>query len=121
LEGRQLALASTSLAAEEIDRISVLHPKGFNMSLDNIRRVLKALGDPHLRMPPTIHVAGTNGKGSVVAFCRALLEAQGLSVHVHISPHLVNWHERYRIGVKGGRAISSTTLCLRMLSVASTT
>ena len=98
-----MALASTSLAAEEIDRISVLHPKGFNMSLDNIRRVLKALGDPHLRMPPTIHVAGTNGKGSVVAFCRALLEAQGLSVHVHISPHLVNWHERYRIGVKGGR------------------
>lgn len=98
-----MALASTSRATEEIDKISVLHPKGFNMSLDNIRRVLKALGDPHLRMPPTIHVAGTNGKGSVVAFCRALLEAQGLSVHVHISPHLVNWHERYRIGVKGGR------------------
>ena len=98
-----MQLASTNLAAQEIDKISVLHPKGFNMSLDNIRRVLKALGDPHLRMPPTIHVAGTNGKGSVVAFCRALLEAHGLSVHVHISPHLVNWHERYRIGVKGGR------------------
>jgi dihydrofolate synthase/folylpolyglutamate synthase len=98
-----MAQASTSLAAQEIDRISVLHPKGFNMSLDNIRRVLKALGDPHLKMPPTIHVAGTNGKGSVTAFCRALLEAHGLSVHVHISPHLVNWHERYRMGVRGGR------------------
>jgi dihydrofolate synthase / folylpolyglutamate synthase len=98
-----MAQASTSRAAQEIDRISVLHPKGFNMSLDNIRRVLRALGNPHLKMPPTIHVAGTNGKGSVVAFCRALLEAQGLSVHVHISPHLVNWHERYRMGVRGGR------------------
>ncbi len=93
----------TRQAEFEIDKISVLHPKGFNMSLDNIKRVLNDLDNPQDRMPPTIHVAGTNGKGSVSAFCRALLEAAGLSVHVHISPHLVNWHERYRIGVKGGR------------------
>ncbi|NBB50006.1 bifunctional folylpolyglutamate synthase/dihydrofolate synthase [Rhizobium sp. CRIBSB] len=79
-----------------------LHPKGYDLSLDRIRRLLEVLGNPHLKLPPVIHVAGTNGKGSATAFCRALLEAQGLSVHVHTSPHLVRWHERYRIGVKGG-------------------
>ncbi|THV37589.1 bifunctional folylpolyglutamate synthase/dihydrofolate synthase [Rhizobium rosettiformans W3] len=79
-----------------------LHPKGYDLSLDRIRRLLEVLGNPHLKLPPVIHVAGTNGKGSTTAFCRALLEAQGLSVHVHTSPHLVRWHERYRIGVKGG-------------------
>lgn len=93
----------TSEAAGEIDKLLALHPKGFDLSLDRITRLLEALGNPHHRLPPVIHVAGTNGKGSVTAFCRALLEAAGLSVHVHISPHLVNWHERYRMGVKGGR------------------
>lgn len=78
-----------------------LHPKGFDLSLERITRLLERLGNPQLRLPPVIHVAGTNGKGSVVAFSRALLEAAGLAVHVHISPHLVNWNERYRIGVKG--------------------
>ena len=68
-----------------------------------MRLLCGALGNPQDRLPPVIHVAGTNGKGSATAFCRALLEAQGLSVHVHTSPHLVRWHERYRIGVKGGR------------------
>ncbi|MQY46036.1 bifunctional folylpolyglutamate synthase/dihydrofolate synthase [Rhizobiales bacterium RZME27] len=80
-----------------------LHPKGFDMSLDRVLRVLDVLGNPHLKLPKVIHVAGTNGKGSVTAFCRALLEAGGHAVHVHTSPHLVNWHERYRIGVKGGQ------------------
>ncbi|QIO54244.1 bifunctional folylpolyglutamate synthase/dihydrofolate synthase [Rhizobium leguminosarum bv. trifolii] len=80
-----------------------LHPKGFDLSLDRITRLLDVLGNPHRKLPPVIHVAGTNGKGSVTAFCRALLEAGGYSAHVHTSPHLVNWHERYRIGVKGGR------------------
>ncbi|PST64966.1 bifunctional folylpolyglutamate synthase/dihydrofolate synthase [Rhizobium sp. SEMIA4064] len=80
-----------------------LHPKGFDLSLDRVTRLLDILGNPQKKLPPVIHVAGTNGKGSVTAFCRALLEAGGLSVHVHTSPHLVNWHERYRIGVKGGR------------------
>ncbi|PZU67441.1 MAG: bifunctional folylpolyglutamate synthase/dihydrofolate synthase, partial [Rhizobium sp.] len=78
-------------------------PKGFDLSLDRISRLLEKLGNPQNRMPPVIHVAGTNGKGSVTAFCRALLEAAGLSVHVHTSPHLVNWHERYRIGVAGDK------------------
>ena len=93
---------TTSEAAKIIDQLMELHPKGFDLSLDRITRLLDRLGNPHLKLPPVIHVAGTNGKGSVVAFSRALLEAAGLSVHVHISPHLVNWNERYRIGVKGG-------------------
>lgn len=91
-----------SEAAKEIERLMTLHPKGFDMSLDRVLRVLDILGNPHLKLPKVIHVAGTNGKGSVTAFCRALLEAGGHAVHVHTSPHLVNWHERYRIGVKGG-------------------
>ncbi|AVA19717.1 bifunctional folylpolyglutamate synthase/dihydrofolate synthase [Rhizobium sp. CB3171] len=92
-----------SEAAREIDKLMGLHPKGFDLSLDRITRLLDILGNPHKKLPPVIHVAGTNGKGSVTAFCRALLEAGGLSVHVHTSPHLVNWHERYRLGIKGGR------------------
>ncbi|TCD16709.1 bifunctional folylpolyglutamate synthase/dihydrofolate synthase [Oricola cellulosilytica] len=75
-----------------------LHPKGFDLSLDRITRLLARLDNPQKRMPPVIHIAGTNGKGSCAALCRALLEASGRSVHVHTSPHLVRWHERYRIG-----------------------
>ena len=92
-----------SEAAQEIEKLMGLHPKGFDLSLDRITRLLDVLGNPHRKLPPVIHVAGTNGKGSVTAFSRALLEAGGYSAHVHTSPHLVNWHERYRIGVKGGR------------------
>jgi dihydrofolate synthase/folylpolyglutamate synthase len=62
------------------------------------------LGDPQDRLPPVIHIAGTNGKGSAAAFSRALLEAAGQRVHVHTSPHLVNWHERYRIAAEKGAA-----------------
>ncbi|WP_337267737.1 bifunctional folylpolyglutamate synthase/dihydrofolate synthase [Oryzifoliimicrobium ureilyticus] len=91
-----------SEADREIEKLMSLHPKGFDLSLERITRLLEKLGNPHLKMPPIIHVAGTNGKGSTTAFCRAVLEAGGHSVHVHTSPHLVNWHERYRIGVPGG-------------------
>ncbi|WP_455874206.1 bifunctional folylpolyglutamate synthase/dihydrofolate synthase [Rhizobium yanglingense] len=94
---------AVSEAAQEIDKLMGLHPKGFDLSLDRITRLLEVLGNPQNRLPRVIHVAGTNGKGSVTAFCRALLEAGGYGVHVHTSPHLVNWHERYRIGLKGGR------------------
>ena len=79
-----------------------LHPKGFDLPLDRIIRLLAKLGNPQERLPPVIHIAGTNGKGSTAAFSRALLEALGLKVHVQTSPHLVNWHERYRIGAAGG-------------------
>lgn len=97
-----MAEPAFSKAEQIIDELMGLHPKGFDLSLNRIRRLLEVLGNPQNRLPPVIHVAGTNGKGSVTAFCRALLEAQGLSVHVHTSPHLVRWHERYRIGVTGG-------------------
>jgi dihydrofolate synthase/folylpolyglutamate synthase len=91
-----------SRAEQEIDRLLGIFPRGFDLSLDRIARLLDDLGRPQDALPPIIHVAGTNGKGSATAFCRALLEAQGLAVHVHTSPHLVRWHERYRIGVRGG-------------------
>jgi dihydrofolate synthase/folylpolyglutamate synthase len=94
---------AVSEAAQEIDKLLELHPKGFDLSLERITRLLDGLGNPQDKLPRVIHVAGTNGKGSVTAFCRALLEAGGYSAHVHTSPHLVNWHERYRIGVEGGR------------------
>ncbi|WP_420960505.1 bifunctional folylpolyglutamate synthase/dihydrofolate synthase [Brucella sp. IR073] len=89
-------------AEQEIERLLSLHPKGFDLSLDRTTRLLGALGNPHLKLPPVIHIAGTNGKGSASAFSRALLEAAGLTVHVHTSPHLVSWHERYRLGAPGG-------------------
>jgi dihydrofolate synthase / folylpolyglutamate synthase len=92
-----------TLAEREIDRLLGIFPRGFDLSLDRIARLLDDLGRPQDRMPPVIHVAGTNGKGSATAFARTLIEEQGLSTHVHTSPHLVRWHERYRIGVPGGR------------------
>ena len=89
-------------AERAIDRLMALHPKGYDLSLDRIGRLLQRLGNPHQKLPPVIHIAGTNGKGSAAAFSRALLEASGRTVHVHTSPHLVNWHERYRLGAPGG-------------------
>ncbi|RUW24946.1 bifunctional folylpolyglutamate synthase/dihydrofolate synthase [Mesorhizobium sp. M4B.F.Ca.ET.215.01.1.1] len=93
----------TTLAADrEIESLMALHPKGFDLSLDRITRLLERLGNPQELIPPAIHIAGTNGKGSCAAFSRALLEAAGHLVHVHTSPHLVNWHERYRLAAEGG-------------------
>lgn len=93
----------TTLSAErEIEHLMTLHPKGFDLSLDRISRLLEKLDNPQDRMPPVIHIAGTNGKGSCAAFSRALLEAQGYLVHTHTSPHLVNWNERYRLAADGG-------------------
>ncbi len=79
-----------------------LHPKQIDLSLDRIVRLLDDLGNPHRAVPPVIHVAGTNGKGSTIAFLRAMLEAHGLAVHVYTSPHLVNFNERIRLGQRGG-------------------
>lgn len=83
-------------------RFLALHPKLIDLSLGRLQRLLGALGEPQRRLPPVIHVAGTNGKGSTVAFMRAVLEAAGLLVHVYTSPHLVRFHERIRIGAPGG-------------------
>jgi len=78
-------------------RLLALHPKRIDLSLDRMWRVLDALGHPERRVPPVIHVAGTNGKGSTVAFMRAMLEAAGKRVHVYTSPHLVRINERFRL------------------------
>jgi dihydrofolate synthase/folylpolyglutamate synthase len=80
-----------------LDRLSQLHPKIIDLSLDRVESLLAALGHPEQRLPPVVHVAGTNGKGSVIAFLRAMMEAAGLSVHVYTSPHLRRFHERVRI------------------------
>jgi dihydrofolate synthase / folylpolyglutamate synthase len=83
-------------------RFLALHPKIIDLSLTRIERLLQKLERPQDRLPPVIHVAGTNGKGSTIAFMRAMLEAAGLRVHVYTSPHLVRFHERIRIGQRGG-------------------
>jgi dihydrofolate synthase / folylpolyglutamate synthase len=88
-------------------RLLTLHPKRIDLSLDRMRRLLDALGHPERRLPPVIHVAGTNGKGSTVAFMRAVLEAAGQRVHVYTSPHLVRLNERFRIGHSGGGTLAS--------------
>ncbi|MFO0996880.1 MAG: folylpolyglutamate synthase/dihydrofolate synthase family protein [Alphaproteobacteria bacterium] len=80
-----------------LDRLSRLHPKIIDLSLDRIERLLGRLGNPERHLPPVVHVAGTNGKGSVVAFLRAIAEAAGYRAHVYISPHLVRFHERIRL------------------------
>jgi dihydrofolate synthase/folylpolyglutamate synthase len=80
-----------------LQRLLGLHPRVIDLSLERIRVLLKALGNPERQMPPVIHVAGTNGKGSLIAYLRAMLEASGHRCHVYISPHLVRFHERIRI------------------------
>jgi dihydrofolate synthase/folylpolyglutamate synthase len=90
-----------------ITRLLALHPKRIDLSLDRIRRLLDRLDHPETKIPPVIHVAGTNGNGSTVAFMRAVLEAAGRSVHVYTSPHLVRFNERFRIGAAGGGALVS--------------
>jgi dihydrofolate synthase / folylpolyglutamate synthase len=84
-----------------VARLTALHPKRIDLSLGRIERLLAALDHPEKKLPPVIHVAGTNGKGSVVAFLRAMLEAAGKRVHVYTSPHLVRYNERYRLGDTG--------------------
>jgi len=88
--------------AEVIARLSALHPASIDLSLERIQRLLERLGHPERKLPPVIHVAGTNGKGSTVAYLRALLEAAGLRVHVYTSPYLVRANECYRLGRVGG-------------------
>jgi dihydrofolate synthase/folylpolyglutamate synthase len=83
-------------------RLLHLHPKRIDLSLGRIQRLLIALGEPQKRLAPTIHVAGTNGKGSTIAFMRAMLEAAGKRVHVYTSPHLVAFRERIRLAAPGG-------------------
>lgn len=80
-----------------LERLMALHPKIIDLSLDRMWRMLEAVGNPQDRLPPVIHVAGTNGKGSTQAMIRAGLEAGGASVHAYTSPHLARFHERIRV------------------------
>src|SRR5450631_1167029 len=94
-----------------LTRLFTLHRKTIELSLGRIERLLAALGSPETRLPPVIHVAGTNGKGSTIAFMRAILEAAGKRVHVYTSPHLVRFNERYRLAAAGeGRLVSDAEL-----------
>jgi len=80
-----------------LERVMRLHPKIIDLGLDRVERLLDRLGHPERDLPPVVHVAGTNGKGSVIAYLRAILEAAGYRVHVYTSPHLVRFHERIRL------------------------
>ncbi len=80
-----------------LERLKTLHPKAIDMSLDRLIRLMAALGNPQDALAPVVHVAGTNGKGSTIAYVRAMLEAAGKRVHVYTSPHLVRFNERIRL------------------------
>ncbi|MAZ98455.1 MAG: bifunctional folylpolyglutamate synthase/dihydrofolate synthase [Rhodospirillaceae bacterium] len=83
-----------------IERLERLHPKIIDLSLDRLNNLLNALDNPQKRLPPVIHVAGTNGKGSTIAILRSIQNAAGLSIHAYTSPHLVHLNERFIIAGK---------------------
>ncbi|WP_170599947.1 bifunctional folylpolyglutamate synthase/dihydrofolate synthase [Ruegeria arenilitoris] len=90
-----------------LDRMMALHPKIIDLTLDRVWRLLKALDNPQDKLPPVIHIAGTNGKGSTQAMIRAGLEGAGLTAHAYTSPHLARFHERIRLA---GKLISEPKL-----------
>lgn len=96
-----------SRAEAIVERLHALHPKLIDLSLGRMHRALAALGHPERRLPPVVHVAGTNGKGSTCAFLRAIGEQAGQRVHVYTSPHLVHFHERVRLA---GTLVDDATL-----------
>lgn len=87
---------------ELIGRLSALHQKRIDLGLERMHRLLERLGNPERKLPPVIHIAGTNGKGSTLAYLRATLEAAGLRVHAYTSPYLVRINECFRLGRAGG-------------------
>jgi dihydrofolate synthase / folylpolyglutamate synthase len=90
-----------------LERMMTLHPKVIDLTMDRVHRLLAILGNPERRLPPVIHIAGTNGKGSTQAMIRAGLEAGGSAVHAYTSPHLARFHERIRLA---GSLISEPAL-----------
>lgn len=101
-----------------IERLGALHPKKIDLSLGRLQTLLDRLGNPERKLPPTIHVAGTNGKGSTIAFLRAILETAGKGVHVYTSPSLVRFHERIRLAREGGSVIVDDERLFESLSAA---
>ncbi len=105
--GGEAALTRFTSSDAVLERMQRLHPKIIDLTLDRMDRCLSLVGNPHVRLPPVIHVAGTNGKGSTQAMIRAGLEAEGLKVHAYTSPHLARFHERIRVA---GKIISEPDL-----------
>ncbi|MCF6197362.1 MAG: bifunctional folylpolyglutamate synthase/dihydrofolate synthase [Emcibacter sp.] len=104
----------TTTSDRVLARLQRLHPKKIDLSLGRMERLLEKLGHPEDKLPPVIHVAGTNGKGSTVAYLRAILEAANLRVHVYSSPHLVRFAERIRLAGKiidEGRLLNNLIAC----------
>ena len=104
---RDFARSDSADVQRQLDRLGALSVPEGRLGLETIRALLARLGDPHLRLPPCFHVAGTNGKGSTCAFLRAMLEAEGYKAHVTTSPHLVRYNERIRVA---GELISDDRL-----------
>jgi len=98
-----------------LERLFKLHPREIDLSLDRLLPLLEKLGEPQERLGTVFHIAGTNGKGSVTAFLRAMLEASGRTVHAYTSPHLVSFHERIRLGAPGGGRYVDEPLLSRTL------
>ena len=105
---------ATTASDAALSRLTALHPSSIDLGLGRVERLLEALGEPQRNLPPVIHVAGTNGKGSTIAFMRAALEAAGKRVHAYTSPHLVSFHERITLG---GRAIGEAELAALLREV----
>ena len=97
-----MSSSSSAPRGDLIARLSQLHPRRIDLGLERMQRLLERLDHPERRLPPVIHVAGTNGKGSTVAYLRAILEASGYRVHAFTSPYLVRLNECYRLGRAGG-------------------
>ncbi len=111
---RDFATSDDPAVQAQLDRLAALSLPQGRFGLETIRAMLARLGDPQKRLPPTFHVAGTNGKGSTCAYLRAMLEAEGLTVHAATKPHLVRYNERIRIA---GTLISDAELAARLKQV----
>jgi dihydrofolate synthase/folylpolyglutamate synthase len=111
---RDFATSDDPAVQAQLDRLGMLTLPQGRFGLETIRELLSRLGDPQLRIPPAFHVAGTNGKGSTCAFLRAMLEAEGLTVHAATKPHLVRYNERIRIA---GQLVSDAELAALLKEV----
>jgi dihydrofolate synthase/folylpolyglutamate synthase len=111
---KDFAVSEDPAVQAQLDRLGALTLPQGRFGLETIRALLARLGDPQRRLPPTFHVAGTNGKGSTCAYLRAMLEAAGLSVHVATKPHLVRYNERIRIA---GRLVADEELAALLAEV----
>ncbi|RZK00376.1 MAG: bifunctional folylpolyglutamate synthase/dihydrofolate synthase [Novosphingobium sp.] len=111
---KDFAISDDPAVQAQLDRLGALSLPQGRFGLETIRAILTRLGDPQTRLPPTFHVAGTNGKGSTCAYLRAMLEAEGLTVHAATKPHLVRYNERIRLA---GALISDHELAARLKQV----